>query len=250
MTNLRRDIISEMEKQEKIIIFTDGASRGNPGPGGWGAVVVRDGSFEELGGKEDGTTNNRMELKAAIEALKKISDDPRPVVIYTDSSYVVNGITKWVRGWKAKGWVTSQKQEVLNRELWEELHDLAESRDTIKWTVVSGHSGVFGNERADVIATEYADTGDFRPLSKDDVPGTVRRFLDVKVDSAKHSERSASKSRSRAAAYSYLSMLDGIIEKHATWAECERRVKGKPAKFKKALSAEEERDIISEWRRG
>lgn len=149
----------------KITIFTDGASRGNPGPGGWGAVLIgvkdeknKDGANAkviELGGAEKHTTNNRMELTAAIEALKKTPKETE-IALYTDSSYLINGITKWIKGWKKIGWMTRAKEEVLNRDLWTELDVLAEGR-TIRWQHVGGHIGVAGNERCDEIATTFAD---------------------------------------------------------------------------------------------
>ncbi len=108
----------------KITIFTDGSSRGNPGPGGWGSVVVADRSILELGGRENMTTNNRMELMAAIEGLNVIEkienfDSSTPVTLYSDSQYVIKGITEWIHGWQMKGWKNSQKKAVLNRDLWE-----------------------------------------------------------------------------------------------------------------------------------
>ena len=141
---------------ESITIFTDGSSRGNPGPGGFGAVIVADGKVTELGGREEETTNNRMELRAAIEALVRIKDERRKIIMYCDSTYVVNGITKWVFGWQKKGWKTADKKPVLNRDLWEDLLRATHGRD-IDWRRVGGHMGVAGNERSDEIATAYAD---------------------------------------------------------------------------------------------
>ena len=138
-----------------ITIFTDGSSRGNPGPGGWAAIVVNDQNVLELGDEERRTTNNRMEMKAAIEALKKTPKESK-ITLYTDSSYLINGITKWVKGWKRNGWKTKTKDDVLNKDLWVELDNLASDRN-IKWVQVSGHAGIAGNERCDEIATAFAD---------------------------------------------------------------------------------------------
>ncbi len=137
-----------------ITIYTDGSSRGNPGPGGWGAVILTDGRVTELGGREDHTTNNRMELVAAIKALELVKSDP--VTLYTDSEYVMKGITFWIKGWQAKGWKTAAKKPVLNQDLWQELLRVSEGKQ-IEWKYVAGHSGEILNERCDEIATSFAD---------------------------------------------------------------------------------------------
>lgn len=130
--------------------FTDGACSGNPGPGGWG-VVLRYGEHEkELFGGEKQTTNNRMELMAAISALETLSR-PSEVVVTTDSTYVLKGITEWVRGWKARGWKTANKQPVKNVDLWQRL-DEAVQRHDVRWEWVKGHNGHPENERADELA--------------------------------------------------------------------------------------------------
>jgi ribonuclease HI len=137
--------------------YTDGACIGNPGPGGWGTVVYfTDGSVYEMGGTEAATTNNRMEMQGAIQALKvlRASGQTEPVTLYTDSEYVKNGITKWVKGWKKKGWKTAQGKEVLNQDLWETLDEL--NSPLVEWQYVRGHSGNEGNERCDVIARSFA----------------------------------------------------------------------------------------------
>lgn len=136
---------------DSVLVFTDGASKGNPGPGGWAAVISYDGKVTEIGGKEAVTTNNRMELMAAIKALSYLSSlDSHlssPVSVYSDSSYVVNGITKWVHGWKRNGWRTSAKQAVENQDLWEQL-DEASSHFSVEWKRVAGHADTPGNARA------------------------------------------------------------------------------------------------------
>jgi len=134
----------------KIIAYTDGACSGNPGPGGWG-VWLRYGEHEkELCGGERTTTNQRMELQAAIEALKALKK-PSEITIVTDSKYVLNGITEWIHGWKKKGWKNSKKDDVANRELWEAL-DALNKVHKVTWQWVKGHSGDEGNERADELA--------------------------------------------------------------------------------------------------
>jgi ribonuclease HI len=137
--------------------YTDGACIGNPGPGGWGTIVYfTDGSVYEMGGAEAQTTNNRMELWAAIQALKVLagSGQTEPVILYTDSEYVKNGSTKWVKGWKKKGWKTAQGKAVLNQDLWETLDEF--NSPLVDWQYVRGHSGNEGNERCDAIARAFA----------------------------------------------------------------------------------------------
>ncbi|GAB3303176.1 ribonuclease HI [Pseudoclavibacter terrae] len=140
-----------------VVMYTDGACKGNPGPGGWG-VWLRSGDHEkELFGGELTTTNNRMELKAVIEGLSALKK-PCTVALYLDSQYVRKGITEWIKGWKAKGWKTASKQPVKNAELWKELDALVEdSGHTIEWHWVKGHSGDVGNERADMLANKGVD---------------------------------------------------------------------------------------------
>ncbi|MDF0531912.1 ribonuclease HI [Tsukamurella sp. 8F] len=139
---------------EAIEIYTDGACLGNPGPGGWGAVLRFGSHQKELYGSESDTTNNRMELMGAISALEAINR-PHPVVLHTDSSYVKNGITKWVAGWKRNGWKTADKKPVKNSELWQRLDSVA-SQYEIEWRWVKGHAGNEGNELADQLASKGA----------------------------------------------------------------------------------------------
>lgn len=253
---------------DTILIYCDGAAKGNPGRGGWGALVATDTRVVELGGREDHTTNNRMELTAAIEALTCVqtfcTESKNKIVVHTDSSYVINGITKWVRGWEHKGWVTAAKQPVLNKDLWVALVAARDACTTcgaeIVWQYVAGHVGIAGNERVDTIASDLAEkkyvelfdgardtyTVDITNLSAGNPtsPQQSRGSAGQEV-----AAKSASKSHSRAKAYSYISKVDGTIQTHKTWAECEQRVKGKMARFKKAASLEEEHAIIAEFSR-
>ena len=135
-----------------VTIYTDGACKGNPGPGGWGALLIADGVERELFGGEALTTNNRMELMAVIQGLSALKR-PCNVTLYLDSEYVRKGITEWVKGWKARGWKTASKQPVKNVDLWQTLDTLvAESEHRIDWLWVKGHAGDPGNERADGLA--------------------------------------------------------------------------------------------------
>lgn len=139
-----------------IEIFTDGACRGNPGPGGWGALLRYNGQEKELYGGESMTTNNRMELLAAIEALKALKE-PCQVILTTDSQYVRQGITSWLAGWKRNGWKTAAKKPVKNEDLWRQLDEL-NARHKVTWQWVKGHSGHPENERADQLANLGIDS--------------------------------------------------------------------------------------------
>ena len=143
-----------------IEIFTDGACSGNPGPGGWGAILRRGATEKELFGGEAMTTNNRMEMTAVIEALRALKG-PVQARVHTDSQYVQKGISEWIHGWKRRGWKTANKEPVKNEELWRELDRLA-AQHRIEWVWVKGHAGHVENERADVLArrgVELARTG-------------------------------------------------------------------------------------------
>lgn len=137
---------------DSVEIFTDGACSGNPGPGGWGVLLHFQGTERELSGGEPETTNNRMELTAAIEALKALKK-PCEVALYTDSTYVRDGITKWLPSWKRRGWKTAAKKPVKNVDLWQRLED-AEARHQVEWHWVRGHQGHPENERADELARQ------------------------------------------------------------------------------------------------
>ena len=138
--------------ENTVKIYTDGACKGNPGPGGWGAILQYGKSKKEINGYQPRTTNNIMELTAVIEALKLLSR-PCEVIITTDSNYVKDGITKWIHNWKLKGWKTANRKSVKNKELWIELNQLTEKHQTT-WKWVKGHSGHPENERADQLANE------------------------------------------------------------------------------------------------
>ena len=144
---------------EKIIIYTDGSSKGNPGPGGFAAIIIKEGKVREIGGREEKTTNNRMEMKAVIEALRltPFAQD-ESVEIHTDSEYVLKGATLWIKNWQKNNGRTKAKKDVLNRDLWEEMLVELEKRN-VTWQKVVGHSGHEWNDRCDEIATSFADGG-------------------------------------------------------------------------------------------
>ncbi len=161
-----------MKNTNKIIVYTDGSSKGNPGPGGYGAVIAFPAgatgplaSVVELGGHQSPTTNNRMEITGPLRALEFIRSSVANlgeyvVEINLDSQYTLSGITLWIHNWKKNGWQTANKKPVLNQDLWEELHDVVDGwNGKLNWKKVKGHAGVSLNERVDIIATTCADTG-------------------------------------------------------------------------------------------
>lgn len=232
--------------KEGVTIFTDGSSRGNPGPGGWGAIVVSEGKVVELGGRERETTNNRMELSAAIEALHFVSKTlPRGVRVhlYTDSSYVLKGATIWIHSWQSSDWKTKSKSPVLNRDLWEALSNVL-SMVSVSWKLLPGHSGIPANERCDIIATGFADNKKPELFS-----GSLEDYsIDITEVKAQKAKPKKSRAKNKKP-YSYVSEISGVVEIHKTWEACEARVKGKAARFKKVFSLEEEEDLIRLWKK-
>lgn len=140
-----------MSEEDAVDIYTDGACSGNPGPGGWGVVMRWKGVDKELSGSEDDTTNNRMELMAAIQGLETLKRGVEQVRVHTDSTYVKDGITKWIHGWKKNGWKTAAKKPVKNQDLWQRLEEALSGHD-IAWHWIKGHSGHPENERCDELA--------------------------------------------------------------------------------------------------
>lgn len=215
---------------DRAVAYTDGSCLGNPGPGGWGVhAELPDGSVVELGGGELETTNNRMELRAAIEAARLTARCPA-VTIITDSTYVRRGIMSWLAGWKRNGWKTAAGEPVGNRALWEELDGLADGRISWQWT--RGHAGDLGNERCDQIARWFA-LG-IAPLALARATAPARS--------------SGSGRKPPPSGTAYLSLVDGVVARHATWSECEHRVHGvRGARFKKVRGPDEERATIAAW---
>lgn len=221
-------------------IFTDGSSKGNPGAGGWAAILVSDTTVSEYGGREERTTNNRMELTGAIQGAKRISKDT-PATIIVDSKYVANGITSWVFSWQKNNWKSSTKEDVLNQDLWKLLITETQGKK-IEWKVVAGHAGIAGNERCDVIATGFADGEKPALFSGPRVQYGITNILSLSGG------QSASSNKGKKA-YSYVSRVGGVIQTHTTWDECKARVQGKTnALFRKTLSKDDEVAIIESWK--
>lgn len=247
---------------QQIVVFTDGAAKRNPGPGGWGVVIVTpDGHVTELGGGSPLTTNNKMELTGAIQALTHLRDVPGPLSIHTDSTYVIQGIEQWMHNWRRRGWKTATGGEVMNREYWEELSGLTAARPprSIAWHYVRGHTGIPGNERVDEIADAFAVQGRVTlydgPLASYgiqvlDIPDdTSVPARSTPAGSGTNGGTRGGSARSKGPAYSYLSVVDGTPMRHSTWADCERRVSGRSgAKFKKATSEADQAAILRSWR--
>jgi len=238
-----------------ILVFSDGACSGNPGPGGWGVILVTpEGQVTELGGHEPDTTNNKMELMAVGKALRHLERTPGPILIHTDSTYVIQGITRWVFGWSQRGWKTAGGGEVANVVYWKRLMALLAQRkqdhpgdgSVVQWRYVRGHSGVPGNERVDEIAVAFSK----RQPAKLYV-GPLQGYGVEVSEVPEETESPEEKPRQRKASgktYSYLSQVGGSVKRHTTWAACERRVKGvSGARFKKTTSAADEARVLEEW---
>ncbi len=239
--------INQQELEQSLVIFTDGSSLGNPGPGGYGAILLFPKLNEviELGGSKPTTTNNEMELTAVVSALSCAVNNTEKVIIFTDSSYVINGAQTWMYGWARNDWHKKDGEEVKNRFHWETLFSLIEERgkNRITWQHVPGHVGISGNERVDDIARELAEGKDVKLFRGSLSAYSIKDILSIEINS----EDAGKKSNKKAKAYSYLSKIDGVIQRHETWAETEARVRGKNAQFKKAISKEHETEILKEW---
>lgn len=217
-----------------MLIYTDGGCIGNPGPGGWAAILVRGGHYRELGGGEPSTTNNRMEMRAAIEGLREVRPGDRAHVL-TDSRYLHDGISRWIHAWKRRGWRKADGGEVLNRDLWEELDALCRRPQVPPtWEHVRGHAGHALNERCDAIANGFA-RGKPPALREGDgswIPGL-----------------GAEAPLPDGLTYPlYLSVVEGELRIHADWADCESWVRGaKGARYRKAKNPAELRGILDAW---
>jgi ribonuclease HI len=241
-------VVTSKAQFKFIVIFTDGACSGNPGPGGWGSVIATpEGEIRELGGGKDQTTNNEMELMAALRALEKLKDDIRPVTLFTDSVYVIRGITQWVWGWRNRGWTTAEGEPVKNKSVWEQLVRVTTARGPegkVEWLYSRGHVGTPGNERCDEIAVAFSK-GQRPRLYAGSLLNYDIAIYDFPEDTSLP-EMTAKQEKKKA--FSYLSKIGTVVCRHKEWASCERRVKGQSgALFKKAMSESDELEILKAW---
>jgi len=231
-----------------VTIYTDGASRGNPGPGGWGAILMTDKEVVELAGAEKKATNNQMELEAVVQALTYVLKKYKGynVVLHADSAYVLNGISSWLDGWVRNNWLTATtKKPVENKMYWQTLLTLRDSLGKgLRLVKVAGHSGHAYNDRCDELAVAAALGEDLR-LFSGAVSGYEKMLVDTPPKSPSKSKQQ--KANSKASAYSYVSLVDGKVFSDKTWGACEKRVKGKSAKYKKVFSKAEETELVQEY---
>jgi ribonuclease HI len=262
--------------EESWIVFTDGACSGNPGPGGWAFVALRHAPAEpfviEGAGAAPSTTNNRMEMGAVVAFLEHALEGPEAskgsvrVELLTDSTYVIQGVTSWIHGWKKRGWKRADGAAVVNREIWERLDELASNpRLKLKFRYVRGHSEIPGNERADVLSVAMAKgldcvpyRGELAGYSGDAFQGFAGDaqawlhsnqawFEDIKSPGER--SKSSSPSKGKGPALGYLSYVDGKLIEHRDWKSCEARVKGKSgARFRKYTSNAEKAEILKDWK--
>lgn len=232
-------------------IFTDGACSGNPGPGGWAAIIIGGGNYVEFGGGDSKTTNNRMEMAGAIEGIK-IAPPDRNIVLWTDSSYLVNGLTKWIHGWKRNGWLKKDKKPVLNEDLWRALDDLMSPR--IKLKHVEGHAGNYLNERCDKIAVAFSQGKEILLRAEDLEAASDKDEITAALEAAKNyvpSPGGKKKSKKPAPppgeAYKnkvYLFIYKNQVHRFPDWPGCQAFSSGKPGFTKSCRSRAEEEQYV------
>lgn len=228
-----------------IRIVTDGACSGNPGPGGWAALIIGPSVYEEIGDHERHTTNNRMELRAALEALRHVPPNV-PVRIVTDSQYLIKGMTEWLAGWKRRGWRTAKGKPVENQSLWQELEPLA--GDRVTWEHVRGHTGHPENERANTLAQAYALGKQPPRQPPDPIVHQPRETPPPVVPKSPNNQPLNLDGISRPSGKTYLSLVNGQLARHTTWEECSARTNGvSGAKPKKCKSLDEEIAVVKGW---
>ena len=237
-----------------LIIFTDGSSKGNPGPGGFGAVSIDtiNNIVVEYGSGRKLTTNNEMELMALIKALQGSIGYKGNVHIYADSQYVYNGATKWIYGWRSNGWVKKDGEAISHEKLWRTLSDIIDkyrgNKCTFVWHHVPSHIGIAGNERVDTIATAFADGAKVKLYNGSLQKYKYQEVLDIPSDEILIRARKEKRARSSGGSAFYISVVNGKLEKHTIWALCEKRVCGvKGAKYRKVASDEEMSRVLKQW---
>ena len=240
-----------------IIIYGDGACSGNPGPGGYGAIVIfPDQTVQELAEYYPQTTNNRMEILAILESFQLLLESKELKVsilieVFTDSVYLIRGVTQWMFGWKKRGWKTAANDEVANQDLWLQMDKvlshlkMKNQNLKINWNFVKGHSGDPGNERCDQLAVAMSKRDAIEIYNG---PAASYYFDITKLPEKKPLPEIKDRSSEPKKPAWYLSLVNGVFKTHKTWAECEAIVKGRPGvKFKKVTSADEEEQIKKQW---
>lgn len=237
--------------KDVVTIYTDGASRGNPGPGGWAAIIMAGTKVIELAGAQNPATNNQMELMAAQEALlyAKKQFPKKTIVLHADSAYVLNGLESWIYGWRKNGWMTAAKKPVENRAQWEVLSEIKDFFGArLELIKVAGHSGHVYNDRCDELAVAAALGEPYELFSGTAISYEKKLATEKPKSVQKKVPTKTTTKKSDAKAYSYVSCVDGVVHADKTWGACERRVKGKKgAKYKKVFSKEEETNLVQEY---
>ncbi len=241
------EILQNMLQSEDstFIIYSDGACSGNPGPGGWACILkTPDGRVLEKSGYSPSTTNNRMEMSGALYALLSLPTKANAIVL-TDSSYLIRGITQWVFGWMRRDWKNAEGAEVLNKDLWQELLKATKGKK-IEWRYIPGHKGFAGNERVDQLAVAESMRQPLYPFSGtlSDYPYAILPLPEkFPIPEMKKNGNSQKKENNF-----YLSLVNGILERHQTWDQCQRKVKGvSQARFKKVSSEAEAQETLKSW---
>lgn len=235
-----------LDEKTSHIIYSDGACSGNPGAGGWAYIHWTPADYVQEGsGFDPSTTNNRMEMTGALEAIRKIPAGEH-IIVLTDSVYLIRGITQWIFGWQRRGWKNAEGNDVLNKDIWEDLARACRGKK-IEWRYVRGHTGVPGNERVDQLAVAQTQR---RPLASYSGPYSSYHVgilpLPEKLplpEMKKQNGASTDKSKTF-----YLSLVNGVVEQHSSWDQCQSRVKGvSQAKFKKVQSDDEAQQVLKAW---
>ena len=247
---------SSYHSKNSILIYTDGACSGNPGPGGWASIIYLNNFVYEIADRQTNTTNNQMELLAAIKALQfvleNISNNKiNEIYLYTDSVYVIKGITQWIHGWKKNDFINQQNEPVANKNLWLELDNLVLKVQKvlqlkINWLYVRGHVGVDGNERCDEVAVAFSKN-EYIDLNFQ-VPANEYLFDILKTPKTEALPDFKKQNSNTSKNSWYLVYHAGVLSKYLTWKECESKVKGVPGvKFKKVSSHDEEQALLKQW---
>ena len=241
---------------QNILIYTDGACSGIPGPGGYGSIITDFKSVTELGQHYPQTTNNRMELQAVLSALQFVLmtyQTAESLQIFTDSVYVIRGATQWLFGWKKRGWKTADNKDVTNQDLWQImdqlLYQISQKYNLkIKWSFIRGHKGIAGNERCDEIGVAFSKRNSME-LFSGDANSYYFNVAELPIEEELPTMKSVgSASPAEKKQTWYLSLINNQVAKYTTWKDCEAAVKGRPGvKFKKVSSTDEEQVLLKSW---